>query len=65
MVESDIVSEKEKIRCKECGSIMFQIKYKHNGNDKIALRCPSPHGLRSKKEFPILETISLEELEII
>ncbi len=44
---------------------MFQIKYKHNGNDKIALRCPSPHGLRSKKEFPILETISLEELEII
>jgi len=63
MVENSLIPEREKIRCQECGSILFQIKYKHNGENKITLRCPSPHGLRSKKEFPMLDVVTVDELE--
>jgi hypothetical protein len=59
---SSIVPE-EKVRCELCGSLLFHIKYKHNGQDKIDYKCPSPHGLRGKKDFAIVEIASFEEIE--
>jgi len=51
-------------RCDTCNSIMCSFKYKHNGEDKIGYRCPSPHGLKNtKKDVGVMEFVTMDEIE--